>query len=185
MGRPPRIEQAGAIHHVTARGNAQADIFRTTHDARVFLEILGFTIPRRGWRCLAYCLMPNHYHLLVETPTPNLSEGMHALNSRYARGFNAVHARVGHVFQGRFHAAAVQRDEHLHAAIRYIAHNPVDAGIVGHPAAWRWSSHRATAGVAIPPDWLAVDDVHRLFGTRAAYWVFVEGTRQVPLIHPT
>ncbi len=180
MGRPHRIDHAGAIHHVTARGNAQARIFRTRYDADAFLGMLGTVIEGRAWRCLAYCLMPNHFHLLIETPNPNLSEGMHVLNTRYARRFNATHDRVGHVFQGRFHAAAVERDAHLMAAVRYIANNPVDAGIVDHPARWAWSSHRAVVGHGDAPEWLAVDDVHRLFGSRDAYRVFVEGSAQVP-----
>ncbi|HEY2868207.1 MAG TPA: transposase [Gaiellales bacterium] len=168
IGRRPRIDYPGAIHHVTTRGNAKAAIFRTSRDASVFLATLGTVLRDHRWPCFAYCLMPNHYHLLVETPEANLSVGMHSLNTKYARLFNAAHDRVGHVFQQRFHAEAVGKDQHLLEAMRYIALNPVRAGLATTPAAWRWSSHRAMAGLAAPPRWLARDRTLRLFGPDGA-----------------
>ncbi|HXD68928.1 MAG TPA: transposase [Gaiellales bacterium] len=164
MGRKPRIDHPGAIHHVTARGNAKADIFLGAADASVFLATLGTVVRDHGWSCFAYCLMPNHYHLLIETHAANLSVGMHSLNSAYARMFNAAHDRVGHVFQRRFHAEAVDTDEHMLEAMRYIALNPVRARLAATPAAWRWSSHGAMAGLCTPPRWLARDRAVRLFG---------------------
>jgi putative transposase len=140
---------------VTARGNSGGDIFRTRRDASVFLARLGAAVTSSRWRCLAYCLMPTHYHLLVETPDPNLSEGMHLLNTAYAAGFNAAHEHVGHLFQKRFHSELVTRDEHLLEAMRYVVLNPVRAGLIEQPETWEWSSYRATVGIAPPYGWLA------------------------------
>lgn len=172
MGRPPRVEYEGAIHHVTARGNARGRIFSTPRDALVFLSTLGDVVVRHDWQCLAYCLMPNHYHLLLETPRANLSAGMHTLNASYARMFNAAHGRTGHVFERRFHSEPVTRDEHLLETIRYLANNPVRAGIACRAELWRWSSHRATAGLSPVPRWLAVARVHALFAPDS-YQAFV------------
>jgi REP element-mobilizing transposase RayT len=173
MGRSRRIDHPGAVHHVTARGNAKADIFLTSRDASVFLATLGSVVRDHRWSCLAYCLMPNHYHLLIETREANLSVGMHALNATYARMFNSAHDRVGHVFQQRFHAEAVRADEHMLEAMRYVALNPVRAGLASTPDAWRWSSHRAMAGLCSPPIWLARERVLRLFGGSGVYVRFV------------
>ena len=164
MGRRPRIDSAGALHHVTARGNAKANIFLTARDASVFLATLGTVVGDHRWTCFAYCLMPNHYHLLIETREANLSVGMHALNATYARMFNAAHERVGHVFQQRFHAEAIHADEHLMETLRYIVLNPVRAGLAEAPGAWQWSSHRAMAGACAPPRWLSRNRTLRLFG---------------------
>src|SRR5262249_48898041 len=135
MGRKPRIDHPGAVHHVTARGNAKAAIFLTETDASVFLATLGTVVGDHRWACLAYCLMPTPYPLVSETPEANLSNGMHTLNATYARMFNAAHDRVGHVFQQRFHSEVVSREEHLLEAMRYVVLNPVRAGLVASPAA--------------------------------------------------
>src|SRR6185312_9539672 len=169
MGRKPRIDHPGAIHHVTARGNAKADIFLSAADASVFLATLGTVVREHGWSCFAYCLMPNHYHLLIETHAANLSVGMHFLNSAYARMFNAAHDRVGHVFQQRFHSELITREEHLLEAMRYVALNPVRAGLAASPAAWRWSSHRTMAGTCPAPGWLARHRAWDVFGGIDAY----------------
>jgi putative transposase len=163
MPRPPRVQYPGAIHHVIARGNAGSEIFLTHRDASVFLATLAAAVTSKRWQCLAYCLMPTHYHVLVETPDPNLSEGMHFLNTAYAAGFNAAHGHVGHVFQKRFHSELVTRDEHLLEALRYIVLNPVRAGLVGRPEAWDWSSYGATAGISHSHSWLAEERVLALF----------------------
>lgn len=178
MPRRPRIQYSGAIHHVIARGNSGRDIFRTRRDASVFLATLGVTVTSSRWQCLAYCLMPTHYHVLVETPVPNLSEGMHFLNTKYAAGFNVAHEHVGHVFQKRFHSELVTRDEHLLEALRYIVLNPVRAGLVGRPETWDWSSYGATAGISQSHSWLAPERVLGLFApdppiARAEYREFV------------
>jgi REP-associated tyrosine transposase len=163
MPRRPRIQYPGAMHHVITHGNSGRDIFLTRRDASVFLATLGGAVTSSRWECLAYCLMPTHYHVLVETPAPNLSEGMHFLNTKYATGFNAAHGHVGHVFQKRFHSELVTRDEHLMEALRYIVLNPVRAGLVGRPQAWDWSSYGATAGISHSHSWLAPGRVLTLF----------------------
>ena len=146
MARPLRIEFAGALYHVTARGNAQEDIYRDDADRQQFLMLLQNTVNRYDWYCHAYCLMGNHYHLLIETGTPTLSKGMKLLNGTYTQYFNRRHQRVGHVFQGRFKAILVQKDSYLLELARYIALNPVRAQMVRSAKDWRWSSYRATAG---------------------------------------
>jgi REP element-mobilizing transposase RayT len=146
MARPLRIEFPGAIYHLTARGNALADIYSDDSDRQRFLSLLRLTVNRYGWHCHAYCLMDNHYHLLVETGVPTLSRGMKFLNGTYTQYFNRRHHRVGHVFQGRFKAILVQRDVYLLELARYIALNPVRANMVRSASEWPWSSYRATAG---------------------------------------
>lgn len=141
MGHKRRIETADGLFHVTARGNAQDVIFRDDLDYIEFVRGLAEEVSRHEWRCHSFCVMPNHYHLLLETPSPNLGAGMHRLNGGYARRFNARHRRVGHVFQGPYHAQLLRRDEHLFEVCRYIALNPVRAGLCADAAAWLWSSH--------------------------------------------
>jgi putative transposase len=150
MARPLRVELAGGIHHVTARGNRKQHIFEDSSDRHVFLEMFDETLRRFRWECLSYCLMGNHYHLLVLTVRPNLSAGMRYLNGTYARRFNDRRSESGHVFQGRFDGPLVQREEHLLATLRYIALNPVEAGLCRAAHDWPWSSHRALAGMIAP-----------------------------------
>ena len=154
MARPVRVEFPGAVYHLTSRGNAKADIFLDDADRRIFLQFLGKTVRRFGWQLYAYCLMGNHYHLLAETPQPNLSRGMHQLNGLYTQSFNRRHGRVGHVLQGRFDSRLVERDSYLLELGRYIALNPVRAGFVAGAADWPWSSFRSSAGVEPQPPWL-------------------------------
>lgn len=150
MARPPRLQILDGIYHLTARGNERTAIFRDDADRRHFLELVANVRERYHWRIFSYCLMSNHYHLLVQTPEPNLARGMRQLNGVYAQGFNRRHARVGHLLQGRYSARLVQADEHLLAVARYIVHNPVRAGVCERPGEWRWSSHRATLGLERP-----------------------------------
>jgi REP element-mobilizing transposase RayT len=144
------LQIADGIYHVAARGNERGAIYRDSSDRRRFLELLAEVVEHYRWRMLAYCLMSNHYHLLAQTPEPNLSRGMRQLNGVYAQRFNRRHNRVGHLLQGRYGARLVQADEHLIAVARYIVRNPVRAGLCERPSGWRWSSHRATLG-AEPP----------------------------------
>jgi len=146
MARPLRIEFAGALYHVTARGNARENIYRDDADRQQFLTLLQHTVERYNWYCHAYCLMDNHYHLLIETNTATLSKGMKFLNGTYTQYFNRQHKRVGHVFQGRFKGILVQKESHLLELSRYIALNPVRAHMVRTAEEWPWSSYRATAG---------------------------------------
>lgn len=165
MSRPLRLDFAGAIHHATARGNAREALYRDDVDRSRWLDALAETVRRYSWVVLAYCQMGNHYHLLVETPRPTLSRGMRHLNGVYAQDFNERHGRVGHVFQARFHARLVERDEHLLAVAAYIPSNPVRAGLCSDPAMWRWSSYRATIGLE-PSSFLAVHELLSFFGER-------------------
>ncbi|HJP54023.1 MAG: transposase [Rhodospirillales bacterium] len=186
MARPLRIEYPGAVYHLTARGNAREDIFLDDGDRRLFLDLLAETIARFRWLCHAYCLMGNHYHLLIETPEANLSRGMRHLNGVYTQRFNRTHGRVGHVFQGRYKAILVERDAHLLELCRYLVLNPVRAGMVRSARNWRWSSHRAMAGQVAAPEWLATDWLLARFGrraapARAAYRRFVIDGRGEPL----
>jgi putative transposase len=159
-----RLEFEGAAYHVTSRGNAREAIYFDDRDRRRFLEILKETAERHGWICHAYCLMTNHYHLLIETPGANLSRGMQLLNGVYTQWFNHRHQRVGHLLQGRFKAILVERDSHLLELARYVVLNPVRAGMVRRASDWRWSSYRATAGQEEAPTGLAVDWLLSQFG---------------------
>jgi putative transposase len=185
MARMPRVQYSGAIHHVTARGTSRATIFRTDRDYSFFLATLAGAIGSTGWECLAYCLMPNHYHLLLETPETNLSEGMYQLNSTYARRFNWEHDHTGHVFQSRFHTTLVTGEAHLFEALRYVVLNPVRGAIAERPDDWRWSSYRATVGVNRSPGWLQSARVLALFAAEAGaaqreYRAFVHDGIGVP-----
>ncbi|OFZ89329.1 MAG: hypothetical protein A2V78_07470 [Betaproteobacteria bacterium RBG_16_64_18] len=164
MSRPLRIGYPGALYHLTLRGNARGDIFLDDTDREIFLGVLGSVGERFAWRIHAYCLMGNHYHLLAETPQPNLSRGMRWLNGVYTQRFNRRHERVGHVFQGRFKAILVERDSYLLELARYIVLNPVRAGLASAREGWRWSSCQATAGEQHPPRWLSVAWIHDQFG---------------------
>ncbi len=157
---------AGAIYHVTARGNGRAAIYRTPKDRAAFLDLLGKVCTRFHWACYAYCLMGNHYHLVVQTQAANLSRGMRELNGVYTQAFNRHHRRVGHVLQGRYKAILVDKDSYLLELIRYVLLNPVRARLVAHPGQWPDSSYRALIGTAPSPGWLAVDLVLSPFATR-------------------
>ncbi|MBM4307618.1 MAG: transposase [Deltaproteobacteria bacterium] len=148
MARPLRIEFPGAVYHVTSRGNERKPIFKDDQDRKILLDILADVTLRYNWLCHAYCLMDNHYHLLIDTPDGNLSIGMRQLNGIYTQRFNKRHGRVGHLFQGRFKAVLVQKDSHLLEVCRYVVLNPIRAGIVQRPEEWIWSSYGATAGQA-------------------------------------
>ncbi len=145
MGRPYRTLIPGGIYHVTARGTGPIEIFRDDVDRRCFMRRLATVERRFAWIRQALCLMGTHYHLLVETPEPNLSAGIHQLNGLYALLFNRRHGRVGTLFQSRFHATLVESDEHLETAVQYIAANPVRAGLCAQPEDWPWSSFRPAA----------------------------------------
>lgn len=162
MTRPLRLQVANGVYHVTARGNERRPIYGSAADRERFLEVLAGTLERVSWCCLSYCLMSNHYHLLVRTRQANLARGMRDLNGVYAQWFNRRYGRDGHLFQGRYRAILVGSDEHLLAAIAYIVRNPVQAGICERPGVWPWSSHRAVLGER-PPGLLALDELLRYF----------------------
>jgi len=168
MARPLRIEFPGAVYHVTSRGNARADIFDDDSDRGRFLDVLTSVVRKHRWLCHAYCLMGNHYHLLIETPEGNLSRGMRQLNGIYTQKFNRSHNRVGHLFQGRYKAILVEKESYLLELCRYIVLNPVKAGMTGAPEGWAWSSFMATSGLAPAPELLTTDWILGQFGSTLA-----------------
>lgn len=149
-----RLEFPGALYHITSRGNARQEIFLSDDDRINFLNLLGREVEQQGWNCYSYCLMSNHYHLMIETPDGNLVSGMRRLNGAYSQEFNRRHVRVGHLFQGRYKSIIVDRESYLLELCRYVVLNPVRAGIVKQPGDWRWSSYLATTGETEKPDWL-------------------------------
>ena len=166
MARPLRIEYDGALYHVTSRGNERKRIFQDDTDRELFLNTLSQVNERFHWICHAYCLMGNHYHLVIETPDGNLSKGMRQLNGVYTQAFNRRHHRVGHLFQGRFKGILVQKESHYLEVCRYVVLNPVRAKAVKQPREWPWSSYRATGGLARVPRCLTVDEILSHFGQR-------------------
>jgi REP element-mobilizing transposase RayT len=186
MVRPLRLLVEVGSYHVTTQGIERRNIYVDDTDRAAFLALLDRTVARFGWHCLTYCLMDNHFHLLVQTPQPNLSRGMQQLKGSYARAFNERHGRVGYLFGGRFKAKLIQKDAHLLEVFRYIALNPVRAGLCAEPAEWSWSAHAAIAGEVPPQRFLAVEEARKWFsspldaeGTRA-YRKFVGASEPVP-----
>jgi len=179
MARPLRIEFPGAIYHVTARGDHQGSIFEDDADRMTFLDILSEVVTRFNWVCHAYCLMDNHYHLMVETPEANLSKGMRHLNGVYTQASNRRHGLSGHLFQGRYKGILVDRDSYLLELARYVVLNPVRAGMVKDPADWPWSSYRAMIGDSPAPRWLTAETLlcqfsRQVTAARRRYRQFVE-----------
>ncbi|MGL1833103.1 REP-associated tyrosine transposase [Rhodocyclaceae bacterium SMB388] len=184
MARPLRIEFPGALYHVMSRGDRREDIFWDDGDRTIFLDTLGDVVSRFNWQCHAYCLMDNHYHLMVATPDGNLSKGMRHLNGVFTQVTNRRHRRSGHVFQGRYKAILVDGDNYLLELARYIVLNPVRARIVASAADYPWSSYRATVGMTDPPPWLTTDTLLSVYGpsrceARAAFIRFVDDAMDV------
>lgn len=180
MARPLRIQYAGAVYHVTSRGNEKKIIFKDDEDRKNFLNVIRHTNKRYNWICHAYCLMNNHYHLLIETPEGNLSTGMRQLNGVYTQLFNMRHNRCGHLFQGRYKAILIQKDAHLLEVCRYVVLNPVRAHVVESPDLWKWNSYRATSGKEKAHPCLTIAWVLSQFNTKKAtaeseYRQFVKG----------
>jgi len=166
MARPLRLEFAGALYHVTSRGNRREMIFESDDDRHTFLSVFEEVCETFNWECHAYCLMGNHYHLLIETPDGNLSKGMRQLNGVYTQHFNRTHSRVGHVFQGRYKAILVEKNSYLLELCRYIVLNPVRAAMVRSAIDWPWSSYRATVGYQQGFNALNIDWILAAFGER-------------------
>lgn len=187
MSRPLRIEYPGAIYHLTSRGNARSNIYVTDADRIDFLKLLAKTCQRFGWHSYAWCLMGNHYHLVIETSEANLSRGMRHINGVYTQTFNRTHQRVGHLFQGRYKAILVEKDSYLLEVIRYVLLNPVRANMTKTAGQYPWSSYRAMISKATTPDWLERDWVLGHYGNRlsAAQEQFIkfiqDGDNQSPL----
>ncbi|RVU31919.1 addiction module toxin RelE [Rheinheimera riviphila] len=163
MARPLRLEFAGALYHITSRGNERKPIYFEDSDFTSFLTLLGQVCAQYNWVVHAYCLMSNHYHLLLETPDANLTKGMRQLNGIYTQSVNRKYKRVGHLFQGRYKAVLVDKDAYLLELSRYIVLNPVRANMVANLDDWHWSSWRCAMGRDVSPDWLATDALLGLF----------------------
>jgi REP element-mobilizing transposase RayT len=161
MSRPARPLVAGAFYHVTARGNRRTAIFVDDRDHLIWLDKLGASCFKHGLICHSFCAMPNHFHLLLQTPRANLSSAMRELNGLYSQHFNRRHQMTGHLFQGRFHAVLLQKDQHFHELTRYLPLNPVRARLVERAEDWRWSSYPYLIGLAAAPAWLNIDETLR------------------------
>jgi REP element-mobilizing transposase RayT len=165
MGRPLRIEFAGAHYHVTARGNERKNIFKSQRDRDQFLSYLESSVVRYGAVIHAYCLMSNHYHLLIETPSGNLSQIMQHINGSYTNYFNIKRKRSGHLFQSRYKAILIEADEYAKELSRYIHLNTVRACMVTKPEEYRWSSYTDYIGERKAPDWLTTKLILGYSGT--------------------
>jgi len=177
VARPLRITFPGAWYHVTNRGLERRAIFRAPEDQARFLRLLAEGTARFALEVHAYCLMGNHYHLLVRTPDGNLSEAMRHLDGVYTQRFNRTHGRDGPLFRGRFASVLVQADRHLLCAARYIHLNPVEARLVERPEDWSPSSYRGYLDPRRAPPWLHTRVVLGWFGSvgaRARHREFVE-----------
>ena len=166
MARPLRIELPGGVYHVTSRGNQNQAIFLSEEDRHAWLKLLGRICVQSNWICHAYCQLDNHYHLIIETPDGNLSQGMRQLNGVYTQYVNQRHQRVGHLFQGRYKSILVEKEVHLLELSRYVVLNSVRAGLVDDISRWPWSSYLGVAGSSVCPKWLEIDWLLVQFSTR-------------------
>ena len=187
MARPLRLELSGGVYHVTSRGDGREDIYLSDADREAWLDVFATVCKRFNWVCHAWCQMTNHYHILVETPEANLAQGMRQLNGVYTQRFNRAHARVGHVFQGRYKAILVERNSYLLELARYVVLNPLRAKIVRRLESWPWSSYLATCGRAASPPWLQTGWILGQFGQRrsraiAKYVTFVHEGARLPSV---
>jgi len=164
MPRKSRTEPSDAIHHATMRGVGRNRIFRDDIDRWAFEQLLEAACKQYRWRCLAYCLMDEHVHLVVRTCDPDLTRGIRFLSSSYARRHHGRHRGAGHLFQGRYHSLRVNRDAYLLEVIRYVLLDPVRADLCHSPADWRWSSARAALGLRPIPGWADFRAVYELLG---------------------
>jgi putative transposase len=180
MARARREFVPGGVYHVFARGSNRQAIFTFDSDRVDFLDCLDRVVGQRQLNCLAYCLMSNHYHLVLETGDGELSRAMQALNGRYALRFNQRYGRDAHLFRNRFGAVHLRTEGQLLWTLRYAVRNPVESGLCASADEWRWSSYRASVGLDREPRFLAVGKLLSYFGdmpdrARAAYRAFVDG----------
>lgn len=166
MARPLRIEYPGALYHVISRGNAHQDIYRDDQDRQNFLDWIADAVKTYNLIIHAYCLMDNHYHLLMETPEGNLAKAMRDINGNYTQWFNIKNQSAGHLFQGRYKAFVIEKETYLLEVARYIVLNPLRAKLVDHPQKYKWSSFRFTAESKKCPEWLHVDWILDFFGKK-------------------
>lgn len=184
MGRAARVFADEAIYHVYSRGSNRQAIFVFDSDRTDFLECVSRVVRTYELRCFSYCLMLNHYHLVVWTPDERLSLAMKALNGRYALRFNRRHGRDAHLFKNRFGAVLQETDSQFFWTLRYTVQNPVAKGLCARPDEWPWSSYRASAGLDDIPAFLDVEGLLSFFGDQfevamARYREFVVGPREL------
>ena len=168
MPRPPRIQASGATYHVSANSTFGRMLFAENDDRRWFEYRLDDVVRRCDWSCLSHCLLGTHYHLVVTTPEPNLAAGMQRLNSMHAQAFNDSHGQFGGLMRNRYHTKLVKTEAHLLEVIRYVALNPVRAGLCVRPADWRWSSYAGSIGWASPAPFLDLERLLKLFSSDPA-----------------
>jgi len=188
MARPLRIEYPGGVYHVTSRGNERRSIFKDDQDRERFLTILASVNRRYHWLCHSYCLMGNHYHLVIETLDGTLAKGMRQLNGVYTQSYNRRHRRVGHLLQGRYKAIVVDKDSHLLECCRYVVLNPVRAKMSKKAEDWAWSSYRGTVGLGPVRSCLTTKWILEQFSDKRAqavnrYREFVREGLQAQSIH--
>jgi REP element-mobilizing transposase RayT len=173
MPRPPRIDYPGAIHHAFVRAVSGSRIALDESDYDHMLHLLETAVSRFGIACHAYCVLPNHAHYLITSCSGNLSRAMHWLGTCTAQAFNRRYERYGHVYQGRFGSRLVENDDYFLELARYVALNPVKAGLCDRPEGWQWSSYAATAGLIGGPTFLYANDLLEQLGGIALYteWV--------------
>ena len=164
MSRPLRIEYPGAYYHVMNRGLAHGKVFLDDTDRERFLGLVGEMCGIWGVKIHGYCLMYNHYHILLQTPQGGLSRAMRHLNGIYTQRFNRAHHRDGPLFRGRYRAILIDAEEYFLAVARYIHHNPVEAGVVSDIGRYRWSSHRGYLDKKRCPAWLDTEAMLSRFG---------------------
>jgi putative transposase len=179
MPREPRIQVASGMYHVTASACANRSLFADAADRSSFEALVAQTVRRLEWSCLSICLMGTHYHLLVITPREDLAAGMQRINGLYGQTYNRRHGSSGHVFKARYHAEFIQTEAHMFEVCRYIALNPVRAGICASPADWPWSSYAETLGLRSPRSFVASEELLRLFAddlplARSRFQTFTE-----------
>jgi REP element-mobilizing transposase RayT len=162
MARPLRIEFPGAIYHVMSRGNARQTIFRDEYDYQRLLDGLSVVVSRLGWDLICFVLMPNHFHMLVRTPQPNLSRGMQYLTSGFANWCGRRHRRPGHTFRGRFKSTLIEDESYFWTVSRYIHLNPVRGKrpLAAHPRDWAWSSYPGYHLRRHRVEWVAYDALY-------------------------
>jgi REP element-mobilizing transposase RayT len=165
MARPLRIQFPGAMYHIISRGNGRMTIFHNDKDRKKFIEFLERVVKKYNWIIYAYCLMGNHYHMLLETPDANMVPGMKQLNQFYSQFYNWKRRRIGSVFQGRYASWLVEKESKFLDNCRYIVNNPVEAGLAEHPSQWPWSSFRATRGLEEAPSFLETNFLLRHFSS--------------------
>ncbi|NOT16669.1 MAG: transposase [Sulfuriferula sp.] len=187
MARPLRLELSGGVYHVTSRGDGREDIYLSDADRMAWLAVLAEVCARYNWVCHAWCQMTNHYHILIETPEANLAQGMRQLNGVYTQRFNRANRRIGHVFQGRYKAILVERDNYLLELARYVVLNPLRARMITQLADWQWSSYLATCGQVAGDVWLQTDWILGQFGDNrakaiAGYVEFVHAGARLPSV---